>query len=141
MSRNYRSISRYGSPYVHIAGEDGKPVCGRTYKTLDSYFKDVDKDATCKRCIARHEGLDLGAPPKAEKESKPRISREQAAYMRALAAVDNYVRLSTAYNESDSSEPLNHLRTEIAGAAITALDAVLYTGLYVELRRRAEGTD
>lgn len=140
MSRDYRSISRVNSPYVHIAGEDGKPVCGRQYQTLDGYFKDEDKDATCKRCLARHEGLGVGAPP-AAKPQAPRISREQAAYKRALAAVDNYVRLSTPSEEGLSPEELTALRAKINAAAISALDAVLYTGLYTELRRRAEGTD
>lgn len=138
MSRDYRSISRINSPYVHIAGEDGKPVCGRKYQTLDGYFKDEDKDATCKRCLARHEGLSVGAPP-AAKPQAPRISREQAAYRRAQAAVDNYVRLSTPSEEGLSPDELNDLRRRVSAAAITALDAVLYTGLYVELRRRAEG--
>jgi hypothetical protein len=132
MSRNYRSISRVNSSYAHIADETGHPVCGRHYQHTPDFFRTVDKDATCQGCIRRHEGLAARANETAEA-----VDPAQARYRLVTALVDNYVRLTTPTTEGLNPAELNVLRHKVNGAAVTALDAILNTDLYAEMRRRA----
>lgn len=66
------------------------------------------------------------------------ISTEQRQqYERVLKLVNSYMQLSMSSEEGLNSAEMNALYHKIRGAAITALDALLYTGLYAELRRHA----